>query len=59
VRQILLTAEMYGYTAISNSAKLMNNLLKNRSEYTETDLVAELIDSLKIFYSEIRLVLEN
>jgi signal transduction histidine kinase/DNA-binding response OmpR family regulator len=59
VQQISLTAEMYGYTAITNAAKLMNNLLKNRSEYTETDLVAELIDSLKIFYSEIRLVLEN
>jgi signal transduction histidine kinase/ActR/RegA family two-component response regulator len=59
VRKILMSAEMYGYTAIANAAKSAGNILNNRDEYNESNFILKLLDTLKIFYSEIRLVLEK
>ncbi|MEM6998218.1 MAG: hybrid sensor histidine kinase/response regulator [Pseudomonadota bacterium] len=59
VKQIMLTSEMYNYTAIMNAAKLTDNILKNRNSGTEVDSIIDLLESLKVFNSEIQLVLEN
>ena len=59
VRQILLTAEMYGYNAISNAAKVTENTLKNRSQYSSDDLLTKLLSGLKMLNSEIQFILEE
>lgn len=59
VRQILLTAEMYGYNAITNAAKVTSNTLKNRAEYSEDELLEKLLNGLKTLNAEIQFILET
>ena len=59
IQQIFLTAEMYGYIAITNAAKLAKNALRMRSEYSEDEFKLKFLESLKILNSEIQFILEK
>jgi len=59
LRQLLLTAEMYGYNAITNAAKVTENTLRNRAEYDADELLDKLLNGLKMLSAEIQFVLDN
>lgn len=59
VRQILLTAEMYSYNAITNAARLTENALKNREQYSDEEFRAKLLETLKVLHAEIQFILEK
>lgn len=59
LRQLLLTAEMYGYNAITNAAKVTENILKNRAEYDVDELLNKLLNGLKMLNAEIQFILES
>jgi signal transduction histidine kinase/DNA-binding response OmpR family regulator len=53
--QILLSAEMYGYTAITNASKVVENSLKNYEGKSDS----RLLKSLKVLFSEIQFILNK
>jgi len=59
VTKIVLTAETYGYGAITNVAKLIDDAFKNHADYSEDEFLVKLLECLKILYAEILLVLEK
>lgn len=57
--QILLTAEMFGYTSITSAADLTIETIESQSECSTEDFSKKLLAALKVFKLEISLLRDN